>query len=206
MAHSPVSVVVLLALGLTQSAAVALWLAAPAAEQEAAAVPPLPAATAPAAGSADARAPETDPVRDILQRPLFHPRRRLDSMNEAPLAPPLAEPAGRLVGVIIGANGREALFLEANSRVTILRQGSILHGWKLETIEPDRVILTSARGQRTMNLVTDRLQAVAPVPAGPAIAVPAGKTLWRPVPAPMPLDSTTSGQPAASGRQIGEQR
>lgn len=215
MARPSFMVVALLVLGLTQAAAVALRLTAPAAEREDDWAPPetdiaslgdSPSATGPAAEPPGAPAPDADPVRDILERPLFHPRRRLSSLGEPRAAQPPAEPSGRLVGVLIGVNGREALFAEANNRVTVVRQGGSLQGWKIEMIEPDRVILTSSRGQRTMNLVTDRLQPTlsVPVPTGPAIVVPAGQTLWRPVPTAGPLDPATAGQPTV--RPAGEGR
>lgn len=211
MARPSFMVVALLVLGLTQAAAVALRLTAPAAEREDDWAPPetaadAPGATGPAAAPARPPAPDADPVRDILERPLFHPRRRLASLGEPRTAQPPAEPSARLVGVLIGANGREALFAEANNRVTVVRQGGSLQGWKIEMIEPDRVILTSSRGQRTMNLVTDRLQPTlsVPVPTGPAIVVPAGQTLWRPVPTAGPLDPATAGQPTV--RPAGEGR
>lgn len=206
----PFIVVALLLLGLAQSAAVVIRLTAPASERDDTWALPDPAAppgaTGPAAASAGVPAPDADPVRDILDRPVFHPRRRLSSLGEPRSTQLPAEPAGRLVGVMIGATGREALFAEANNRVIIIRQGGTLHGWTVETIEPDRVILTSSQGQRTMNLVTDRLQPLVPGPAGPTVVVPPGQTLWRPVPAPVPLDPATSGQPAARGPQAGEGR
>ncbi len=204
----PFIVVALLLLGLTLSAAVAVRMAATLSEGDASWVMPKPGAARPAVEAGSASAPDADPVRDILERPLFHPGRRLPSaLGGLRGAPPLAEPAGRLVGVVIGGEGREALFAGADNRVTIVRQGGTLHGWIVETIEPDRVILVSAQGQRTMNLVTDRLRPATPVPAGATVAVPAGQTLWRPTPAPTPLDPATAGQPSASsGRRVGEGR
>lgn len=204
----PFVVLGLLLLGLTLSAVVAVRLTAPVSENDDPWAAPETAATRSTADAASASAlGGADPVRDILDRPLFHPRRRLSSaLGTLRGPPPLAEPAARLVGVMIGKDGREALFTEADNRVTIVRQGNALQGWMVQTIEPDRVILTSAQGQRTMNLVTDRLQPTTPVPAGPAIVVPAGQTLWRPTPSPVPLDPATAGQPAASGRRAGEGR
>lgn len=205
----PSVVAALLLLALALSAAVAVRLASPPPGGDDGWAPLEAAAARPAAvETARASAPSADPVHDILERPLFLPGRRLPSALGSPRgAPRLAEPAGRLVGTVIGANGREALFAGADNRITTIRQGGTLHGWLVETIEPDRVLLTSAQGQRTMNLVTDRLQAATPAPAGPAIAVPPGHTLWRPTPSPVPLDPATAGQPAtAGGRRIGEGR
>lgn len=210
MTHRPSFIVVaLLSLALTLSAAVAVRLSGPPPESEDLWPPPETSGTRPAtaAEAARASAPSADPVHDILERPLFLPARRLPSaLGSLRGAPRLAEPAGRLVGVIIGTNGREALFAGADNRITIVRQGSTLHGWLVETIEPDRVVLISAQGQRTMNLVTDRLQPSTPTPAASAVAVPAGQTLWRPTPAPVPLDPATAGQSAAGGRRAGEGR
>lgn len=203
----PLLVVALLLLGLALSAAVTVRLTTPATEDDGPWLVQAPAATPSNVEAGTASAPDAEPVRDILDRPLFHPRRRLSSaLGVLRGAPPLAEPASRLIGVVIGTDGREALFAEADNRVTIVRQGNALRGWIVQTIEPDRVILISAQGQRTMNLVTDRLRPVAPVPAGPAIAVPAGQTLWRPTPSPMPLDPATAGQPTMTGRRPGEGR
>lgn len=204
----PFIAVALLLLGLTLSAAVAVRLAAPPSEGDDLWATPEPGAARPAVEAGSASTPNADPIRDILERPLFHPSRRMPSALGMPRsASPLAEPASRLVGVVIGVDGREALFAEADNRVTIVRQGGTLYGWIVQTIEPDRVILVSGQGQRTMNLVTDRIRAGTPVPAGPAVAVPAGQTLWRPTPSPIPLDPATAGQPAAaSGRRTGEGR
>lgn len=209
MTRPPFIAVALLLLGLTLSAAVAVRLAAPPSEADDPWTTPESAAARQATEAGSAPAPNADPVRDILERPLFHPGRRMpSSLGALRGAPLLAEPAGRLVGVVIGVDGRGALFAEADNRVTLVRQGSTLHGWIVQTIEPDRVILVSGQGQRTVNLVTDRIRAATPVPTGPAVAVPAGQTLWRPTPSPIPLDPATAGQsaPAASGRRAGEGR
>lgn len=207
MTRPPFIAVALLLLGLTLSTAVALRLAAPPPEGDDPWATPEPGATRPAVEAGSASASDANPIRDILERPLFHPSRRMPSaLGALRGAPPLAEPTGRLVGVVIGLDGREALFAAADNRVTIVRQGGNLHGWIVQTIEPDRVILVSGQGQRTVNLVTDRIRAATPAPAGAAVTVPAGQTLWRPTPSPIPLDPATAGQPAASGRRAGEGR
>ena len=185
---------------MTLSAAIAIRLTAPPPDGDDPSPMISPAAVRSAGEVGSALIPDANAAHDILERPLFHPRRRLSSALGEVRAPPLAEPIGRLVGVMIGTDGREAMFAEADNRVIVVRQGGTLRGWMVETIEPDRVILTSAQGQRIMNLVTERLRPATPVPA---VAIPAGQTLWRPVPAPMPLDPATAGQPAASGRQTG---
>ncbi len=196
----PFIVVVLLLLGLTLSAAIAIRLTAPPSEGDDPSLMASPATVRSAGEAGSAPIPNANAAHDILERPLFRPRRRMTSALGELRAPPLAEPIGRLVGVVIGTDGREAMFAEADNRVMIVRQGGTLRGWIVETIEPDRVILTSAQGQRIMNLVTDHLRPATPVPA---VAIPAGQTLWRPMPAPIPLDPATAGQPAASGRQTG---
>lgn len=201
----PSTVVTLLLLGLTLSAAVALRLAPPSSEDDNAWFVPEAGGTRPAVEAGSAPVPNTDPVHDILERPLFQPGRRLPSALRPLLgAPPLPEPAGRLVGVVIGPDRRGALFAEADDRITTVKQGGILQGWTVQTIEPDRVILVSAQGQRTVSFVPDPIRAATPMPAGPAVAAPAGKNLWQQILAPTPLDSATTGQPNR-GQPIGGQ-
>jgi hypothetical protein len=93
-------------------------------------------------------------VDTILQRPLFSTDRRAapqqvaqDQQATAPTPPPLPD---RLDGVMLGPNGREALFGSPGQKPVAVAVGGTIGGWTVSSIELDRVVLTSAFGEKVL--------------------------------------------------------
>lgn len=143
--------------------------AAPA-DKHNAAVDPAPQAIAPPEAALD------DSIHTILERPLFAPDRRAiaeqaagEQQAAAPTPPPLPD---RLAGVMLGPDEREALFSSPGQKPVAVAVGGAIGGWTVSTIELDRVVLTSAFGERVLAPAHDGhidAAAVPRVPAPPAL-------------------------------------
>jgi hypothetical protein len=95
-----------------------------------------------------------DSVNAILERPLFSTDRRAapqqiaqDPQATAPTPPPLPD---RLDGVVLGPNEREALFGSPGQKPIAVAVGGTIGGWTVSSIELDRVVLTSAFGEKVL--------------------------------------------------------
>ena len=99
-------------------------------------------------------------VAGILERPLFSLARRPPELLSAANAKETSETAppqlhGRLAGVMIRPDAREALFARKGQRPIAVKIGGEIDGWKISAIEPDRVTLSSAFGIRTVRPTND---------------------------------------------------
>jgi len=88
-------------------------------------------------------------VADILERPLFSPSRQPvdtapEEIAEAPKEPP--QMPGRLEGVSIRPEAREALFEREGERPIAVKEGQQIGGWTVASIRADRVLLKSEIG------------------------------------------------------------
>jgi hypothetical protein len=135
-----------------------------------------------------------DMVTTILERPLFTAGRR------PPAAPAVAAPVveektapeirGRLAGVMIGPDTREALFERDGEKPQAVRLGELIDGWTLAVIEADRVVLRSSFGEKTLEPAMaqraqpPRVPVVRPRPAVNRVA-----------PAPVPAAAARPGVP-----------
>jgi hypothetical protein len=135
-------------------------------------------------------------IATILQRPLFAADRRppapkpasdSDEAAAAPTPPPLPN---RLAGVMLGPDGREALFGNPGEKPVAVIVGGSIGGWTVSTIELDRVVLTSAFGDHVLE-PTPGLRADAPRPGPkPRVPVPvrqAPQTAQQAQPARVPI-------------------
>jgi hypothetical protein len=94
-------------------------------------------------------------VKVALERPLFTPGRQAaeepdeegddEEDDEAPL--PLE---ARLAGVFIGPDHSEALFDKDGEEPVAVPEGGEIDGWTVDSIEMDRVVLSSASGEKTL--------------------------------------------------------
>lgn len=90
---------------------------------------------------------------EILARPLFTVSRRPAARSAKGPAAPLK---GRLAGIIVGPEEREALFVEAGeSKPSPLHEGEEIEGWTIEKIELDRVTLRSGTVLETVEPAKD---------------------------------------------------
>ena len=122
-------------------------------------------AAAPAALPAAAPAPprfEPPPAgafEDIALRPLFFASRRPFEPT-APVeegAAPVAEPAlaVELVGTLVTGEGRAALLQPAGENASWRREGDKIAGWRIGTIEPERITLRQGEKIETLELRAD---------------------------------------------------
>jgi hypothetical protein len=85
-------------------------------------------------------------VAEILQRPLFTQGRQAPQVMVAKAAPPQLQ--GRLAGVMLQDEFREALFTRPGGKPLAVREGDMIDGWTVERIATDSVLLTSAFGEQ----------------------------------------------------------
>jgi type II secretory pathway component PulC len=88
-------------------------------------------------------------VAEIIKRPLF-------TDGRAPPRPPQvvkAEPPhlqGRLAGVMLQSDSREALFTRPGGKPVAVKEGDVIDGWTVGKIQEDQVLLTSAFGEQVV--------------------------------------------------------
>jgi len=90
--------------------------------------------------------------RTVLARPLFSPTRR-PPPPEAAGADPAAAAPPRLAGVIIGPDGRRAIFDPAGGKPTVAAEGARIGGFTVTAIEADRVTVAGEGGTRVLRPV-----------------------------------------------------
>jgi hypothetical protein len=117
---------------------------------------PLPGPVAVQVAVPPARAPDplesdADSVENFaaaaLARPLFRQDRRppaADSPDAAPEEPP------RLTGIIIGPNGRRAIFEDPSGRSKVAAPGDRVGRFTVAAIAPGQVSLTASEGERVL--------------------------------------------------------
>ncbi len=95
--------------------------------------------------------PRTTPIKafaETLARPLFHASRK-PAPKLATVSPEAAaadSPTLKLVGVVIGPEGRSALIrISTSAELVEVSVGERIDGWRLETIESDRIMLKSGK-------------------------------------------------------------
>jgi len=121
--------------------------------------PWLPSAANPAPAEPEIAAPpslsEIPPLSHfaaISERPLFQPSRQPPAAERpAPAAPLGIEARYRVVGLIIAGPSRRALLMSADRKLEV-GEGDNLDGWRVERIEADRLVLSSAAGQAVLVL------------------------------------------------------
>jgi hypothetical protein len=90
-------------------------------------------------------------VAEILERPLFSASRQpadvaSEQVAEAPKEPP--KMPGRLEGVTIRPEAREALFEREGQKPIAVKEGQEIEGWTVASIQPDQVLLKSSAGEQ----------------------------------------------------------
>jgi len=114
---------------------------------------PTPVASRPkpsARPAADADVMVDDLVAIVLDRPVMEPNRR--ARGVVPVAPPTDAALPRLSGVIIGPDGKRAIFTPATGRSLILAEGDKVGQAIIKTIRPDEVILAGSDGDQVIHL------------------------------------------------------
>ncbi len=156
------------------------------------AVPADPGATDDAASDDSSSTDiDADALSDtILSRPLFTANRQPPPTADqtaapGPAAPTAPEIHGRLTGLMIAPDDIEALFVRDGDKPLAVKQGGVIDGWTITTIDPDKVVLNSTFGERTLKLSFEATPSAAPnVPRR------------RPVgPPPPPITPGANGKP-----------
>jgi len=139
------------------------------------AMPPA-AAPPPAAKSAPAL-PPMSAYAEVTERPLFSPSRQ-------PAPPEAAQEdlgnssAFTLLGIVISEGERMALIEHGKPGVVArLKEGQAVEGWRVQTIEADRVILEHAGTQQPLKLkdLKDRPPGAAQPVMRPGVPVPSSR-------------------------------
>jgi len=84
----------------------------------------------------------------ILKRPLFTQGREPPEQKVVKKEPPKLQ--GRLAGVMMRPDTREALFTRPSGRPIAVKEGEVIDGWKVASIQSDRVVLTSEFGEQVV--------------------------------------------------------
>jgi hypothetical protein len=97
-------------------------------------------------------------IAEILERPLFSPSRQPaeaapEQISETPTAQP--KMPGRLEGVSIRPEAREALFEREGANPIAVKEGQEIDGWTVASIRPDQVLLKSVAGEQIVRPATD---------------------------------------------------
>ena len=89
-------------------------------------------------------------VAEILKRPLFTPGRQPPQVRIVKAEPPKLQ--GRLAGVVLRPDLREALFTRPGGRPVSVKEGEVIDGWTVAKIEENQAVLTSSFGEQTVKL------------------------------------------------------
>ena len=92
---------------------------------------------------------------ETLARPLFHASRKPapELATATPEAPAADSPTLKLVGVVIVPEGRSALIrIPGSAKLVEVSVGERIEGWRLETIETDRIVLKSGKSSATYRI------------------------------------------------------
>lgn len=121
-------------------------------------------------------------LNEILARPLFTISRRPAARNAKAAVAPLK---GRLAGIVVGPEEREALFVEMGKTTpSPLHEGEEIEGWRIEKIELERVTLRAGTVLETVEPAEDKKRATGqfvperttPRASSPAATNPTGAT------------------------------
>jgi len=108
----------------------------------------------------------------IDDRPLFNPLRKPAAIPEqtAAVSGPPPAPSASLVGVIIDGKQQLALLRSPNSAFALsFAVGSLIDGWQIAEIDPDRIKLRSGAFEHEIDLNANRLPQ--PTPGAPYSAM-----------------------------------
>jgi hypothetical protein len=135
-----------------------------------------PAAAKPSAAKGAPALPPISAYAEVTERPLFSPSRQ-------PAPPEAAQEdlgnssAFTLLGIVISEGERMALIEHGKPGVIArLKEGQAVEGWRVQTIEADRVILEHGGTQQPLKLkdLKDRPGAAQPV-VRPGVPVPGSR-------------------------------
>ena len=89
-------------------------------------------------------------MAEILKRPLFTQGRQPPEDKVVKAEPPQLQ--GRLSGVMIRQDIREALFTRPGGKPIAVKTGQVIDGWTLSRIESEQVVLTSEFGEKIVGI------------------------------------------------------
>ena len=99
-------------------------------------------------------------VAEILKRPLFTPGRQPPQPKIVKAEPPKLQ--GRLAGVMLRADVREALFTRPGGRPISVKEGEVIDGWTISKVEAGQVVLNSAFGEKIVTPSYGTLDEIVP--------------------------------------------
>jgi hypothetical protein len=187
----------LLLAGCLMFGAIILVELAPAVDEEAALPARAPRASVPPAPQRQQHPPVDKLLETTLSRPLFSSTRRppQSATDDGVADTDLSDK--RLTGIITAPGHRIAIFAVRDAKPLILSEGEIVSGWRIETIGPIEVSMSSASGNKILRPLPD------PTLAQPseALAVAGTQPPSRP-----PLPANPSAQRPPMGQHLGPRR
>ena len=99
-------------------------------------------------------------VAEILKRPLFTQGRQPPETKIVKAEPPKLQ--GRLAGVVLRPDLREALFTRPGGRPVSVKEGEVIDGWTTAKIEAGQVVLTSSFGEQIVKLTNGTPDEITP--------------------------------------------
>ena len=144
-------------------------------------------------------------VATILARPLFASDRRPQAVVAAAKPNPTGPTLPRLAGILVVGDSKRVIFAGTGSgRPLVLAEGADVSGFRVQSIEPERITLVGPDGVRTLLPSFDPNPAAAPAPPPQAAAfVPALPSILPPPNAgPPQAVGIPSNAALANGLQI----
>ena len=99
-------------------------------------------------------------VSEILKRPLFTLGRQPPQPKIVKAEPPKLQ--GRLAGVMLRPDLREALFTRPGARPISVKEGEVIDGWTISKVEAGQVVLTSAFGEKIVTPTYGTVEEIVP--------------------------------------------
>jgi hypothetical protein len=142
-------------------------------------------------------------VAEILKRPLFTPGRQPPQVKIVKAEPPKLQ--GRLAGVVLRPDLREALFTRPGGRPISVKEGEVIDGWTTAKIEASQVVLTSSFGQQIVKLTNGSPDEITPGRRPVKKATPTkaqgAKPAQNPAPAQKQQQVTQAAMAGATGQR-----
>ena len=147
----------------------------------------------------------------VAEQNVFHPERKIPPENKDDK--PLAKPEIFLYGTLVTDNMRIAYIEDKKSpqttpgrgnRQTVVKQGDVVSGFTLKSVEPDKIVLVRGEEQMVVYLQDAKKTRAAVAPTQPAGTQPGGRPSPSPLPGgpqPGPMPTTPPGVSAVSPMQ-----
>jgi hypothetical protein len=140
-------------------------------------------------------------VAEMSKRPLFTEGREPPELKVVKAEPPKLQ--GRLAGMVLRPDLREALFTRHGGKPIAVKEGDVIDGWTVSTIEIGRVILTSTFGEQIVKPTNGTPDEIGPAKPRAVAKKPAPPQAKPAVPATQPRKAALPAQFTQTVAQAG---